>query len=782
MGIGRIRNYPLLTIRQVFVIFIFIALFCWSTDAAPPGSGKGIEQYIYKTVKQPVMDGVDQSLPGISATQPGAIYGFIDVTKAPFNADPNGKVDSTLALQNAINYARDHQLVCMFPTGTYLVSDTLRCIQNYYRRSNGHIYGARFYPCQLIGSKAGRRPKILLGSNSPGYGDPDNPKRVIEFLARKANPYILSPHNFSSAISFNQMLVNIDIEISDGNSGAVGVYHYSAQGSAIQDCTIDASYGYTGVEGGCGAGGSFSNVTVIGGRIGMDLRLTDVAPTITGIRLYGQTEHAVVYRGMNTLTAVGLHIIYAGTGAAIQSLQAPCCPFRGPMSIIDAIIECEQYESRAIGAANSVYLNNVYIKNAKTAVYSQTKSAQGQRNVTVHIKTYIDSGKPFTLKPKLRNLPYSMPIYHDGHVKKKFAPVVVQNAILPTDIVERHLWREPFPHFQSPGAVNVKLPPYNAKGDGNYDDSDVLQKAIDENEIVFLPKGYYRVKKTIFLKKNTKLVGIGRHLSLVMADPDNASFEKIDSQPTVLMTANDADAETIIYHVGIFIPSETPHVGALHWRSGPKSVVRDINILDYPGQGFHLKKVPPPRNIPLVIISGFGGGRIYNLYQDRHQWHTPEYRHVIIRRAKGPLNFYQLNTERADSEANFEILESENISVFGLKGEGNKPIALIKRSDNIIISGYGGNAAASPGHSLFRIVDSTNISLVNIVDTPRLAGGSDKSSSGIGVHPSKWNMIFWESNGKLMRTGPFERPVLFMLGNPIYLDLPPAAKINAPST
>ncbi|NOX57018.1 MAG: hypothetical protein GXP27_21780, partial [Planctomycetes bacterium] len=56
-----------------------------------------------------------------------ARWGFLDVTAAPFRADPTGQRDSTAAIQAAIDFARLHQLVCFFPSGEYRVSDTLVC-------------------------------------------------------------------------------------------------------------------------------------------------------------------------------------------------------------------------------------------------------------------------------------------------------------------------------------------------------------------------------------------------------------------------------------------------------------------------------------------------------------------------------------------------------------------------------------------------------------------------------------------------------------------------------
>ncbi len=154
-----------------------------------------------------------------------AALGFVDVTAAPFSADPRGKRDSTEALQHAIVFARDHQWVCFFPPGEYKVSDTLNCEQFRPLRRDGKRQGTRDYPCVLRGSqRAGERPRIVLASRSEGFSDPEKPKYVVHFWAPGAGtetPVDQPQPN----ISMNQMLVGIDVIIGRGNAGAVGIRH-----------------------------------------------------------------------------------------------------------------------------------------------------------------------------------------------------------------------------------------------------------------------------------------------------------------------------------------------------------------------------------------------------------------------------------------------------------------------------------------------------------------------------------------------------------------------------
>ena len=182
--------------------------------------------YTRPTVHEPFADGVSQKVPPELGNKELAALGYVDVTAAPFGADPTGKRDSTDAIQRAIIAARDAQMVCFFPAGQYKVSDTLACIQDLYRRSNGAVTGGRMHPCLLVGSRRGKRPTVVLAPQSPGFGNPDKPKYVVHFWARACQEG--KPTQPQPNISMNQMLVGIDVRIGPGNPGAVAIRHRAA--------------------------------------------------------------------------------------------------------------------------------------------------------------------------------------------------------------------------------------------------------------------------------------------------------------------------------------------------------------------------------------------------------------------------------------------------------------------------------------------------------------------------------------------------------------------------
>lgn len=678
-----------------------------------------------------------------------AALGFVDVTAMPFNADRHGKKDSTRAIQSAVNFARDNQMVCFFPSGKYLVSDTISCIQNRYRNSNGKIQPGRHFPCLLVGSRQGIRPEIVLSPDSPGFQDPSKLRYLIHFWARSRK----SPNTPQANISFNQMLVNLNLTIGKGNPGAVAIRHRGAQGSAIQECTINAGNALTAIEGGCGSGGSFTDITIIGGKTGMDLRETQPAPTITGITLREQKNIAILYRGRQTLTAVGIKIVASTKGPAIVGESVRWSPFHGQISLVDSQIVFNSPAETAISSKSSIFMHNVFIKGVKKIILnSDGYSIPGSVDNWLHIREFAHAVTP----RQWRGYQFNMPIYVDG--KKFFTDILatISGTKPPEDLQTRHLWKMNFPDWQSPEAVNVKAAPYSAKGDGINDDTKAIQKAVNQNKLLFIPKGYYKITDTITLKPDTKIIGAGRHLSVLMAG--KSSLNSVAAPFPIIETANKRDADTTLAFLGFYIPKDLLNrYYMLNWQCGGNSVLRAVNFWTNP---CHKRYRDYKVNHPLVIISNNGGGKWYNFFQeDRGKYQGKAYRHLAIKNGMGPLSIYQCNPEHASAESNMEINGYRFVSIYGLKGEKPVPIITIKDSDHIFVYGYGGNASASENGSIFKIINTPNYLIANTVDTPLI----EKNRA----RPNKWHMLIEHGQPhETLKTLPLERPLLFKRGQP----------------
>lgn len=678
--------------------------------------------------------------------------GIVDVTSAPFEADPTGKSDATTAIQNAIYFAREKRMVLFFPVGVYRVSDTLKCPHGDYDPVHGKFRG-RNLPCVLIGSRTGpARPKILLAPQSHGYGDPTKPKHVIRFWSwSKQGPPVQQDN-----INMNQMLIGINIVIGEKNPGAVGVRCRGAQGTSIQDCSIDATHGYSGLEGGAGSGGGHYNVSVFGGQIGADLRLSQPASTIAGFTLVGQTKHAIFYDGRQTLTAVGCRIEFAGSGPAIVAGGERPIFSNGQISMVDSSIDLTaKHSAAAFGGSSSLYLNQVFIRGSRIlADWGEGHVVGLMTSDWTCVREYAHARKPLPVVQAEQG-PYTFcsPIYVN---EKTRTNDLLETARMdpPQDLTSRHTWGDDFPSWEDRNAINVKSESYKAVGDGVTDDTAAIQKAIDEHEIVYLPKGDYLVSRTLQLKPHTKLIGLHGCFSRIVTENRGAFTD--DTRPApIVATANDSNASTILAFLGVSVGRSATGAYALRWQAGRTSIYRSA-IIEFIRPEGTSKKL----NVPLVLITGMGGGRWYNFYQESWQSQGIDYRHLLVAGTSEPLRIYQCNPEHARGAANMEIRGSRHVLIYGLKSEGNQPVLSVVDSSQIHVFGYGGNAAARPGTTLFIFETSRDYLVANLVDSPRFSGGSENFFAGVGVDPRRWCMFEDKTDGSTFTTKPLERPVL----------------------
>ena len=201
----------------------------------------------------------------------------------------------------------------------------------------------------------------------------------------------------------NQIFQGVDIRISDGNPGAIGIRARGAQMMVVQDVTVFAGDGLVGLSGGSGSGGSHYGVSVVGGKYGIDFTTAQPGPVATGFTLVNQTCSALVYAGLQTLTAVGLRIkalvpmaqpaIITGCDPKANTVPKfggkyfrpgcelaqfvnpgivqPCQPKNsGALSLVDSIIELgpASGQATAVAASASLYANNLWIGGAKAVV------------------------------------------------------------------------------------------------------------------------------------------------------------------------------------------------------------------------------------------------------------------------------------------------------------------------------------------------------------------------------------------------------------------------------
>ena len=741
--------------------------------------------YIHPMVRQPVGGGLTLEVPAGLGNQGLARMGFVDVTASPFNADPHGKRDSTTAIQSAVNFARDHQMAAFFPPGVYVISDTIECIQNFSVRPSGSIGSPHHDACVLIGSSKhpSQRAVLYLKPNASGFTDECRKKIVVHILKRSFDKGF---DNFDSGESYNQTFHNIDIRIGEGNRGAIAIRMQAAEGSSIQDCTIYNAHGHTGMRGAAGSGGGHHNITIIGGRIGIDTRGwppefpedgtgTQPTPVLSHVTLLGQTEAALVHKSRGPLIGVGWRIQSLAPGPLIVNHKnRDRAPFDSSLCLVDSVIEFEKPSPKntVLSAERSFYFQNVYVKNA--ACLTQERPFDASAGAWRHLLHYACAVNPvpylgyqFNEQPSIR-----------GERMPTFVRVVCAEP--PADLCARHIWPANAPTWETLGAVNVKRPPYNAAGDGVKDDSAAIQKAIDEHEVVFLPKGYYCLNNTLQLKPNTKLVGVAHNLSILMTRSPFGNLHDPSHPRPLVETANSAQADTYIAFVGIGVPfqagagvpGDTVGCYALHWQCGGKSILRSpgIHRMNIVGQGSSLPKDYKTLKYDhaLVLITGSGGGSWFNFFI--HGGGRPEtraYRHIMLSGNSEPIRFYMLHAQHSSADSQCEAVGVRDLTVFGIKTENNTSFFHIIGCDTVRLFGHGGIATPPPGGTHYLVRDVQNLLIactsdqVNVEPSTTVREGRIKRTNIKDYFP----YVIMDGD-QTQRIPSLERPVLFMKGTP----------------
>ena len=626
--------------------------------------------------------------------------GLLPVTH--HGADPTGVKDSTAAIQAAIDAAYDHGLACFFPTGSYRVSAQLVCRQPRDYMTQSHV---------LIGSASGPRPVLRLVDSAAGFGDPERPKPVV--LLQAVNDQ--GREEVPSA--YDLQFRGIDLELGQGNAGAVGVYLHGAQGCTVQDVKVSGPGPFhAGFQHLIGSGGGVQNLEVVGGRYAIDAANDSAKhPCVVGLRAIDQTDEVIRIGTATVITVVGLEVVRDRGPCFVLKKRGNECSCH--LSLIDAVIRYREPGQTVIDNVDrSVYLQNVFVEHGGTVVANQQgpqANAIGNADGWGQVQEYS-----YYHRAGSRLVDGRGPEPNDPPLAGRRA-AAVSPAAVPRNIIGQHVWDSTtFPHAEANGVINVGDPPYGAVPNDDLDDAAALQRAIDDGAAqdrpVFIPKGEYHLGRTLLLHANTKLFGVARNLTILNCLPD----WQADTPTPMIDTDDAADATTVLAFMRLEMPQDLARrIYHLRWRAGRHSMVREV-WFEKPGNWGPLVPIAMLR----VLVTGHGGGRWYNVFHRAgHDAIHPDHRYLLLDGTSEPFNLYTYCPEYAEADCayQFEFRNSQNISVFGLKAEtalkGREPVPTcgITGCDNVFIAGNTGIGEAPEGRGIIEVRGSTNVTIAN---------------------------------------------------------------------
>lgn len=724
-----------------------------------------------------------------------------------YGADPSGQQDSTQAIQMAINDSQAKQLALWFPAGDYRVSQRLEINQ---LDDNGN------YPAILLGQTLGsQRARLILSAYSPGFQDVNNRRAVLHFF----NLGTADKESGNTGL-FNQMLRHLDVLIETGNPGAVGIRMQGAEGCTLQDVLVDLRQGgHTGIWGIPASGGSSHGITVLGGQIGLDTRRVDgkgggsqPQPVVSNLLLRDQSEAAVYASARGSLVLVGAHLEREQGGPLLKvSSHWPGQPFDASVQLIDSQVIYRQanvsnHVFQQEGQGRSLHLDNTWIFQAQTlgvaAIAANPTGWQQVQRLAVEVRGPARGfGQP------------KETIYVDGQPLTTPLHQASSGGMPPADLRQRHALPSNFPSWQHPNVVDITT--LGAIGDGQTDNTAVLQQAIDNNEIIFIPKGNFRISDTLRLQATTKIIGLHPLLSQIeaLSTPAQRFGQTLptDADKPMLQTADTDNAETWLafFHLKRHYPltDHNPTASgnyALEWRSGGASLVNMLDIQAHPARYLRpdrvavffykftsdFKSIDPnqpqksfpaglwawPNGSPPVVIRGHGGGRWYNFWlhgRNGLRENTPVLR---IEGTQTPLHIYHLHVQQQDSKNHVEVVAASNVSIYGTKGEIKGSQVSFADCRNVRLFGHGGMSSPDVNYHppyLFQFDNCDDFLIAGIADTINEGQGR-----WFGGEFDRWYWANIKTFFPLQDRHPQRptitvpsdtRPIVYVRGNPRYV-------------
>lgn len=622
------------------------------------------------------------------------------VTPGAFQVHGDGIADDTDALQQAIDQVTrtTGEGIVLLPSGRYRLTHTI------------HIWPG----IRLIGFGA-TRPVLLVAPHTPYFQN--GPSYMVFFAgnhpAFPTQPRVAPEVHDANPGTFYSAMSNVDIEVSDGNPGAVGVRARYAQHSYLAHIDFRIGSGLAGIYDG---GNVAQDVHFFGGQYGIWTRkpspgwqFSVIDATFEGQREAAIREHEagltlIRPRFSNVPTAVEID---AGYADELWVKDARLDEVSGPAFVI----------SNENNAHTEINMEDVVCRHVPVfASYRESGKRVASPGPAYEVKTF-SHGLHFD---DIGDRPSIRDVFAASPLNAMPSPVASDIPNLPP----MDTW------------VNVRT--LGARGDGIADDTAILKQAIAEHRVLYFPMGQYRVSDTITLKPDTVLIGLHPDLTRIFLADSTPAFQGVgEAKP--LLEAPQGGAN-IVTGIGLYTNGINPRAVAAKWMAGTHSLMNDVRFLGghgtsdlsphasedrHHGWSIYNNTHTADSNIlrkwnaqyPSLWITTGGGGTFMDIWTPS----TFAQAGLLVSNTSTPGRIYELSSEHhVRNEVMFH--HASNWSVYALQTEeesGESAMALpieVQDSSNITFANYHSYRVVStyqPFPWAASITDSSNIRFRN---------------------------------------------------------------------
>lgn len=465
-------------------------------------------------------------------------------TEEEFGIRADGKFDVSDALQAAVNRIKEERGfgTLYLPEGKYRISRTI------------YVPGS----IRIVGYGKSR-PEIVLEKNTPGF---DKEQTSMMWFT---GGIVTDPSRVAdaSAGTFYSGISNVDFRIGKGNPMAVALRTHLAQHGIVSHVTV---YGGDGFACLYDAGNELEDVEFFGARYGISSGVSSPSWPIAMVDAYfeGQKEAAIVSRN---------------AGFAIVNMKVKDVP---------AGIICEK------GLADRLFLEDCCFENVGTAVTVTGEEGETNqlnilnahcRNVPVAV-SLPKAGKDFPVKDRS----YRIEEFVYGLIVPEMGAEPEYGIVCKTAPEEfPSTFRKTIPALPDMSAW-ASVVSYGAVGDGESNDTEAIQKAIDANKTVFFPEGWYRISNTIKLREGSVLIGLHPFSTQLILAESTPAFSGFGSP--VPMVESSKGGDDIFTGIGICTGGYNKRAVGMKWMASERSLLNDVKFVG--GHGTMRRPAPRP--------------------------------------------------------------------------------------------------------------------------------------------------------------------------------------------
>uniref|UniRef100_UPI0040562044 glycosyl hydrolase family 28-related protein n=1 Tax=Acetatifactor sp. TaxID=1872090 RepID=UPI0040562044 len=360
----------------------------------------------------------------------------------------------------------------------------------------------------------------------------------------------------ANAGTFYSALSNIDFRIEAGNPGAVCIRAHFAQHGFVSHCHFDLGDGLAALY---DVGNEMEDLTFEGGEYGIICRMTSPGwPFGLFDSVFNGQKKAAILTSTTGFTGFRLEIsntpkafdlYYPGSW---EKLYLEDCIFQ---NISEEAITCYQAES----IIQQTNLKRLYCENVPVLL----KRAESGEIVSVEHPVY-----------EVEDYAYGY-MMDDADCGKNCAEHQEIKVIRPiTKLPEKLISDIP---AIPPMATWVSVMDYGAKGDGETDDTEAIQTAVNAEKVLYFPQGIYKVTETIYLQEDSCLYGMNPITTQIVIIDDTPAFEGFGTPKAVLETAVGGSA--YINGIAVDTAGKNPRAVGVKWMAGETSYMNDVKFL-----------------------------------------------------------------------------------------------------------------------------------------------------------------------------------------------------------